>query len=141
MMPDINYWAVIVAAVANMVLGFLWFGPLFGKAWASAAGMTPEKMAEAMKKGSTVSYLLMFLGSLLMAYVLDNAIIFGNAYLHTSGICAAMMGAFWYWLGIVLPVTIGVVLWDGKPWKYWAITYVYNLVAMLAMGAILGAWM
>lgn len=29
----INYVAVVLAAVANMILGFVWFGPLFGKLW------------------------------------------------------------------------------------------------------------
>ena len=43
----INYLAVLAAAVSNMVLGFLWYGPLFGKTWSKLMGwgeMTPEKM-------------------------------------------------------------------------------------------------
>ena len=50
---SINYLAVLVSAVSAMVLGFLWFGPLFGKEWSKAMGWTEEQMAagrEKMKK-------------------------------------------------------------------------------------------
>ncbi len=40
----INYWAVIVVAIINTVLGFLWFGPIFGKMWISLMGFTPEQV-------------------------------------------------------------------------------------------------
>ena len=30
---NINYLAVVVAAIVNMALGSLWYGPIFGKAW------------------------------------------------------------------------------------------------------------
>ncbi len=33
MMFQINLLAVVVCAIASMVLGMLWYGPLFGKKW------------------------------------------------------------------------------------------------------------
>ena len=37
----INYWAVLVAGVAYMVLGAIWYTPaLFGNAWLKAIGKT-----------------------------------------------------------------------------------------------------
>ncbi len=136
----INYLAVLLAGVVNMILGAIWFGPLFGKQWAALAGMTPEKMEEAKKKGMVVSYALMFAGSLLMAFVLAHALVYASAYMKMSGLAAGLTAGFWNWIGFVVPVTIGVVLWDGKPWKYWCITYIYNLVGLLLMGAILALW-
>ena len=138
----INYLAVLVAGISNMVIGFLWYGPLFGKTWSHLMGwgeMTPEKMAE-KQKAAMPGYALSFVGALIMAYVLAHGIVFGNAYLGTSGISGGVQGAFWYWLGFVAPVTIGVVVWDGKPWKLWFINAGYYLAALLAMGAILGLW-
>jgi hypothetical protein len=40
MMPTITvtYLAVLACAIAAMPVGFLWFGPLFGKAWARHMG-------------------------------------------------------------------------------------------------------
>lgn len=140
MSVPINYWAVLVAALFNMVLGAIWFGPLLGKQWAAAADMTADRMREAQQKGMSLSYALMFVGSLLMAYVLVHSLIFANAYLGTSGALSGLLVGLWTWVGFVLPVTIGVVLWDGKPWKYWIITYSYNLVGFLGMGVILALW-
>jgi hypothetical protein len=30
---SVNFLAILAAAVANLLLGFLWYGPLFGKPW------------------------------------------------------------------------------------------------------------
>ena len=38
-----NWLAIIAAAVAIFVVGFIWYGPLFGKAWMESTGMTEEK--------------------------------------------------------------------------------------------------
>lgn len=140
----INYLAVLVAAVVNMVLGFLWFGPVFGTMWMKSQGMTAEQIAECKKKGPgksmAGSYAIMAVGSLVMAYVLAHALVFASAYTNTAGLSAGLMAGFWNWLGFVAPVTIGVVLWDNKSWKYWAITYLYYLVGLLAIGAVLAWW-
>ena len=39
---SINYSAVIVAVVVNFIFGFIWYTPVFGKAWAVEMGMDPE---------------------------------------------------------------------------------------------------
>jgi len=47
-MPEINYIAVVVAAVASFILGGLWYSPLlFAKAWQRESGVTEEQMAGA----------------------------------------------------------------------------------------------
>ena len=137
----INYLAVIVAAVANFVLGGIWFGPLFGKKWFKLSGITQSRIDEAKNKGMAKSYVLMFLGSLVMAFVLSHALVFASSYMDQHGVYAGLTAGFWNWLGFVVPVTIGVVLWDLKPWKYWLITYSYYLVGLCLMGAILAVWM
>lgn len=43
-MVPVNYIAVILAAVAANVLGFIWYGPLLGKQWMKLSGMSQEKM-------------------------------------------------------------------------------------------------
>jgi hypothetical protein len=40
---NINYLAIIIAVVAHFVLGFLWYTPLFGKAWAKNSKWIPLK--------------------------------------------------------------------------------------------------
>jgi hypothetical protein len=42
-MPDINLWAVLLAALSSFALGGLWYSPaLFGGAWNRANGSTPH---------------------------------------------------------------------------------------------------
>ncbi len=64
----INYLAILLCGVASMVLGYLWYGPLFGKPWMKMVGMTKEKMAAA-KDSMPKTYGIMFVSSLFMAKV------------------------------------------------------------------------
>ena len=82
MLAELNYPAVVAAALLPMALGALWYGPLFGKAWMSAHGHTPERLAE-MQQGMGRAYGLSFLCYLVMATVL--------AYLLAMG---AVLGAW-----------------------------------------------
>jgi len=139
----VNYWAVIAAAIANMALGFAWYGPMFGKWWSAWSGHSAEKI-EAMKAqaqgGMWKTYALAFIGSLLMAYVLRHSIVFAGAYLEITGAAAGLQAGFWSWLGFVAPVTLGTVLWEDKPWKLWILTNAYYLAALIVMGIIVAVW-
>lgn len=145
-MVEVNYSAVLLCGIASMVLGTLWYGPLFGKTWMSLAGFKQEDM-DRMKTDPKAkmtmyrSYALMFVSSLVMAYVLSHVITFSMAYLGESGVSAGIMGGIWTWLGFVATTTIGSVLWEMKPWKYWFIVGGYYLVQLVAMGLILSFWM
>jgi Protein of unknown function (DUF1761) len=139
-MVPINYWAVLVAAVAQMILGALWYGPLFGKPWAKMMGFTAEKMKEAKAKGMGKSYAIMTIGALIMSWILAHAIVFAGAYLVFYGVMAGIATGFLNWLGFVAPVTISSVLWEGKSWKLWSLNAGYYLVGLCLMGAIIAGW-
>jgi hypothetical protein len=132
----INYLAVVVAAAAQIALGFAWYGPLFGKKWAHLSGISMEKM----QKPPVSTMVLMALGALVMAFVLQHALVFATSYLQISGISAGLQTGFWNWLGFVAPVTMSVVLWEGKSWTLWAINSGYYLVGLSLMGTILALW-
>lgn len=140
----VNYYAVIAAAVANMVVGFLWYGPLFGKQWVALMGWSNEQIEagkEKMKTGAMKVYPIAFVGSLLMAYVLQHFLVFGGVYLGISGISLALVIGFWSWLGFVAPVTLSSVLWEGRSWKLWILGNAHYIVAIMVMGTILALWM
>ena len=141
----INYLAVLVSAVAAIVLGFLWFGPVFGKIWMREMGISPDAVNEwktdpIKKRKMNQSYAIQAVTALIMAYVLAHNVIFGVAYLDITGIAGGLQAGFWNWLGFAVPVSLGAVLWEGKSWKYWLITAGYYLVSLLIMGAILASW-
>jgi len=139
-MVPINYWAVLVAAIVQMFLGWLWYGPLFGKSWSAMMGFTPEKMQEAQAKGMGKSYTIMTVGALLMSWILAHAIVFASTYLMFYGALAGITVGFLNWLGFIAPVTLSSVLWEGKSWKFWFLNAGYYLVGLCLMGAILAAW-
>ena len=137
-MITINYLAVLVAAIGSMILGALWYGPLFGKKWSEMMGwstMSPEQTAE-MKKGATKSYLWMFLGSLVTAYVMAHVVWAFKAMDFSTGLQAG----FWMWLGFIATTTLGSVLWEGKSMKLWLLNHGYNMLNLCWMGVLLAIW-
>ena len=136
----VNYIAVLVCGVASLALGSLWYGPLFGKQWMALSGINPGSMSPDQKQGMWKRYLIAFVGSAIMAYVLSHSLVFAEAYLGTTGLSAGLQSGFWMWLGFVAPVTVGMVLWEGKSWKLWTLLNSYHLVQLLIFGAILALW-
>jgi hypothetical protein len=135
---DINIWAVLACAVASMVVGFLWYGPLFSKAWMRSVGINPDN-TEQMKKmqsEATPGYIAMFLGSFVMAYVLAHVL----ATYNTQTIGMGLQGAFWMWLGFVATVGLGAKFFEKKPWSYYFINQGYELVKLLVFSIILVSW-
>lgn len=135
----INYLAVIVATISSMVIGFVWYGPLFGKQWMALMGIASKSM-DAGKKGMGKRYGLMTLGSLVMSFVLAHSLVFASTYLKLDGLMAGLDAGFWNWLGFIAPVTLGSVLWENKSWKLWVLNNGYQLVTLLVMGCILALW-
>lgn len=131
--PDINLGAVLVSAVAGMVVGGVWYSPLaFSKPWLSLSGrkdMTPGE-------GAGVGYVIAFIGTLLMSYVLARFIGYAGA---TSAAQGAEIG-FWAWLGLVGPAFLTTYTFSARPRKLWGIDAGCYLVTFLVMGLILGAW-
>lgn len=138
----IDFWSVIGAVIVAVVLGVLWYGPLFGKQWMRTIGISHDQMEEAKKKGMAGmwrTYLAMILGTLVMAYVLAHVIsAFGEALGESIGGTGATAG-IWMWLGFVAPVTLGNVLWEGRSWKYWFIVSGYYFVSLVLMGIIIAS--
>jgi hypothetical protein len=130
---------VVVAALATMVLGFLWYSPLlFARPWMIAMGYDPNDKAklEAMRKSAGLSYLLSFIASLASAFVLAKVIDLTtvNTVLH------GMKWGWAIWLGFVTTVQLTAKLFENKPTRLYLINTGYQLVCYLAMGAILAVW-
>jgi hypothetical protein len=135
----INLWSVLAAAVATMVLGFLWYSPLlFAKPWMVLMGYDPEdkdKLAE-MQKGAGKMYGMSFVASLVSAAVLAKII----AITTVNSALYGMKVGFAVWLGFVTTVQLTNVLFAKQPAKLYLINTGYQLVCYLAMGAILAVW-
>lgn len=139
MPPIINYWAVLVSAIALMGIGALWYGPIFGEFWKKLEGLTDEAMRkmplsplQAMGGGLVTT--------LVMVYVFAYVYALTPALTSTTGAVSGVQCALWLWLGFAVPITAGSFLWSGKSWKLWALNAGYYLVGLMVVGAIIGGW-
>ena len=137
---NINMMAVIVAVIANFVLGFVWYTPLFGKAWAKEMGMdTSVKPAKGeMARGM----IFMVIGNFFMAYVFAHnmaawSYVPGTEEMGMAG--NVMSAAGFTWLGFYLPVDLGAVAWERKSWKLFGINTGYHFMTLLVAALILMA--
>ena len=127
---NINWLAVVVAALAAFPIGALWYGPLFRSAWMAATGVTFEqgRQANPLKLyGST------FVLNLIISMSL--AMFIGKGNVHAGLFAGFMAGATF------VATALGVTsLFEFKSFKYWAINAGYQVVFFTVAGAIIGAW-
>lgn len=130
---------VVVAALATMVIGFIWYSPmLFAKPWTVLMGYDPNDKAkmDEMRKGAGKMYGIAFVASLVTAFVLAKIIDVTTVNTPLYG----MKVAFAVWLGFVTTVQLTGALFGRQPTKLYLINTGYQLVCFLVMGAILAVW-
>ena len=69
----ISWLGVAVATVSTFVIGAIWYGPIFGKAWMQEMGFTEEDLKGAnMGKIYGTTFVLEFIMATLLAYTLSG---------------------------------------------------------------------
>ena len=67
---EINFWAILVCAVATFMVGGLWYGLVFAKTWVTAHGFSDDQVASmAGKQGR--NFAIFFATDLVMATVIS----------------------------------------------------------------------
>jgi MFS family permease len=136
----INFLAVLASVAVNFFIGFLWFTPLFGKAYGKEMGF--EKM-EPRKNEMLKGMVFMIIGNFLFAYVLAHNIAAWNFVpgMKDMGILSnTLMSAVFTWLGFYFPGHLGATVWERKSWKLFFIQGGYSLVSLLVVAFILIVW-
>lgn len=129
---SVNYLAVGLAVVANFIVGWLWYGPVFGKSWAREMKMdmtvTPDKGV--MIRGM----IFMLIGNFLMAFVMANDIFVWNHFpgieSSTGTMSTVFSSSFFTWLGFYVPTHLGATTWENKSWKLTIINLAYHYVTL-----------
>jgi hypothetical protein len=129
----INYLALLVAALARFLFGWLWYSPLlFGKTWMSLTNCNPDEMKRRMPVVAPVDLISNFI----MAFVLVHAVHYAGA--TKAGLGAAV--AFFNWLGFIATVLLMLNLYEKRPAKLWWINNGFQLISLLIMGAMVAVW-
>ena len=129
---QVNYLAVVAAALSSFVLGGLWYSPvLFHKPWMAASGVSPEQAQSGHPaKVFGVSFVLALLGALVFALFIGPAPAFGFAV--GAGF---MAGLFW------VAGSFGInYLFEQKSMKLWLINGGYHTAQYTLYGVVLGLW-
>ncbi len=132
---DVNYLAVLIATIASMVVGMLWYSPLlFGNIWMNLMKINPKDMGK--DKGIGKNYFAAFISTLIMSFILANFIDYAGA----ITVLDALVIGFMIWIGFIATVLLGGILWEGKPVKLFLINMAHYLAAILVMSIILTLW-
>lgn len=135
-MQEHNIVAILVAAIVAFLLGGLWYSPLlFAHRWVAAHGFTPEQLA-AMKANAPKAYGISFVALTVMAAVLSIVLNHLGAHDWKSG----AQWAAHIWLGFAATIGLMANLYGGRRFAVFAIDTGYQLLYLVVMGAILGAW-
>ena len=130
---NINYLAVIVAALSTFLLGGLWYSPLlFGKAWMRANKFSEDDL-QTFSKARMFGWSFVF--SLIMAVNLAMFLAAPNTNVTWGMTAGALAGFGWVAMAIAI---IGVF--ENRSWAYILINGGYMTVAFVVMGAIIGVW-
>ena len=126
----VNWLAVVVAMVASMALGFVWYMAL-SKQWLAALGKKPEDINQA----DWTPYAWSVVVQLVMAYfiALLTPAIFGATNVTTGILCGVHM-----WLGFVITSMILNHRYQGAKWSLTVIDGGYLLGVLIVQGIVVG---
>lgn len=135
----VNYWAIATGAVLSMVIGAIWYGPLFGKKWMEIVGVNPADLEARKKMQKTAGplYAVQFLLTLFQIFVLAQLL----ADTETAG---GLERSLWIWGAFIIPTLAGAVMWTNETgrikWARFRIQGGYQLVLFILFGLLLQYW-
>jgi len=143
-MHDVNPLAVLVAGVLPMVIGALWYGPLFGKRWMELMESTPEELQQDFNPIRTygVSFVLALVTAFVLAQLVadvaprDVSSMEGGAGSGMIGVHVALMAL----VAFVLPVAHQSVAFEKRKAGLAWMNVAYNGVALIGQAVVVAVW-
>jgi hypothetical protein len=129
-----NYWAILVSAIAYMALGALWYSPiLFGNAWMKGIGKTKEQVNTDF---SPLNYLWAIIAAFLSAYGIARIMTWSGGESIKDGIILALMAGVTF----VLATMVVNDTFEKRPRSLTFINVFYHVAGFILCGIIIGAW-
>lgn len=140
---EIHFLPVLVCAIISLILGSVWYGPLFGKLWMRTIKADPECMTDPIKrkeaqKKALPLYILQFILSLFEIWVLAHFI---SGWSDVS----PLESSLWIWAAFVMPTVAGASMWGGDTsrkdaWNRFWLTAGFQLILFIVFALILSVW-
>ena len=130
---NFNYAAIAVVAVFQWLLGALWYSPpLFAKPWMEIVGRGKGDGKSGLATGMISSIIC----DLILSFVLAHLVLWSGAH----GFLHGMFVGFIAWAGFIACPSLPQGIYEGRPFKLFAINGGYWFVGLLVSGGILAVW-
>jgi len=127
-MSDFALWPVLAGATAFFIVGAIWYGAIFGKAWQKASGMSDD---DVQSGNMAVIFGLTFLLEALIATVLWHLLQRTNPAPHV-----VMMMTVGFAVGVMIPAVGIHYLYLRKSLMHFIIDAGHMIAGMAAMGGV-----
>ncbi len=127
---DVNWIAIIAAAAMGFVVGGIWYGPIMGKRWMGAVGLTEE---DVQSGNMGLIYGGAFAFSLLASWTLAHTF---ATYAMELSFAVKVLTAVGIALGFILPAIGTNYLFSQKTKTLFFIDATYWLLFYTAMGVV-----
>lgn len=126
----INILGVVLATLGFMVVGFVWYGPLFGKRWMALNGFTEESM-----KGVNMG--IVMAKGLTNSLVTAIGIAFMFSFLGVDTLMEAIHFSAMLWLFFSATTQLLAHIYEKQPFELTLINWGNQLVGMVLAGVII----
>ena len=130
-MSGINWLAVVVGVVVSNVVGFLWYGPLFGNTWLRIIGKKREDI-----EASPSMYAVTAVASLVTMVVLAMVVAAFGGETFVDGLVAGAVA----FIGLGATATFVFTTFSGPPVGAWFLLAAYQLLVHGVMGGVFATW-
>jgi hypothetical protein len=131
---NLNHWSILVSALILWFLGAIWYSPvLFAKPWMA---MVHVPTGEGKKKSMMAGMIASFLCDLVLSYILWHAVNWAHADTWMMG---ALVGLL-LWIGFIAAPSLPQGIYEGRPFKLFAINAGYWLVGLVICGGLVAVW-
>jgi len=128
---QINILAIVLAVIANMIIGALWYSPvLFANVWLKSLGKSMEELQES---SANIGYAYTTIAGIISAIVLSLFI----SMLDTVTIGEGALIGFLAGAGIASARELSPTFFEGRKYTLFFISAGYHIVSLTVMGIIL----
>ncbi|CAH0123190.1 DUF1761 domain-containing protein [Microbacterium sp. Bi121] len=137
MIPEINYWAVLLAMLSSMVVGSLWYTTkLFGTRWAKLANVDTDRPGASAVWPIITTVIVSFV----TAWVLAGASAIAWHFYGRSFLWGTIVTAILLWAGFTAARFITHDAFEGRPTALTTMNIAHELVTVVIMAVIIGVW-
>lgn len=136
MVPEINYWAVLLATASSMLVGSIWYArAVFGNRWAKLANVDLDNPGNPV-----MAIVTTVIVSFITAWVLAGASAIAFHFYGGAFFWSVVVTAVTLWAGFTAARFITHDAFEGRSTRLTTLNIAHELVTVVVMAVIIGVW-